>query len=113
LAFLTQNKAKLCKNFDHNTGFLEKRQFFRRKLAKIAENCDHNIDPWPMKGIKIVENVYDAGVVTRDRKIGFRMSVRATSHDIISTYIHTYVHTFVSYKCHAKDYKQIRDNSTT
>jgi hypothetical protein len=20
--------------------------FFRRKLGKIAENCDHNIDPW-------------------------------------------------------------------
>jgi hypothetical protein len=30
--------------FDHNIG--EKRQFFRRKLAKIAEKCDHNIDPW-------------------------------------------------------------------
>jgi hypothetical protein len=25
--------------------FQEKRQFFRRKLGKIAENCDHNIDP--------------------------------------------------------------------
>jgi hypothetical protein len=33
-------------NVDHNIGFREKRQFFRRKLAKIAENCDHNIDPW-------------------------------------------------------------------
>jgi hypothetical protein len=32
--------------FYHNIGFCEKRQFFRRKLAKIAENCDHNIDPW-------------------------------------------------------------------
>jgi hypothetical protein len=32
-------------NFDHNIGFWEKRQFFRRKLAKIAENCDHKIDP--------------------------------------------------------------------
>jgi hypothetical protein len=32
-------------NFDHNIGFWEKRQFFRRKLLKIAENCDHNIDP--------------------------------------------------------------------
>jgi hypothetical protein len=28
---------------DHNIGL---RHFFRRKLAKIAENCDHNIDPW-------------------------------------------------------------------
>jgi hypothetical protein len=32
-------------NFDHNIGFGEKRQFFRRKSSKIAENCDHNIDP--------------------------------------------------------------------
>jgi hypothetical protein len=32
LAFLTQNKAKLCKIFDHNIGSREKRQFFRRKL---------------------------------------------------------------------------------
>jgi hypothetical protein len=24
----------------------KKRQFFRRKLTKIAENCDHSIDPW-------------------------------------------------------------------
>jgi hypothetical protein len=36
-------------NFYHNIGFLEKRHFFRRKLSKIAENCDHNIDPG-MKG---------------------------------------------------------------
>jgi hypothetical protein len=26
--------------------FLEKRQCFRRKLSKIAENFDHSIDPW-------------------------------------------------------------------
>jgi hypothetical protein len=32
-------------NFDHNIGFWEKRNFFRQKLSKIAENCDHNIDP--------------------------------------------------------------------
>jgi hypothetical protein len=32
--------------FDHNIGFWEKLLFFRRKkLSKIAENCDHNIDP--------------------------------------------------------------------
>jgi hypothetical protein len=34
----------LFQKFNHNIVFLEKRQFFRRKLAKIAENCDHNID---------------------------------------------------------------------
>jgi hypothetical protein len=32
-------------NFHHNIGFLEKRQFIRRKLSKIAENCDYNIEP--------------------------------------------------------------------
>jgi hypothetical protein len=32
-------------NFDHNIGFWEKHQFVRQKLAKFAENCDHNIDP--------------------------------------------------------------------
>jgi hypothetical protein len=25
---------------------MRKTPFFRRKLSKIAENCDHNIDPW-------------------------------------------------------------------
>jgi hypothetical protein len=30
--------------FDHNIVFREKRQFFRQKLSKITENCDHNID---------------------------------------------------------------------
>jgi hypothetical protein len=30
---------------DHDIGFWENRQFFRRKLSKIAENCEHNIDP--------------------------------------------------------------------
>jgi hypothetical protein len=32
-------------NSDHNISFWEKRQFFRRKFAKIAVNNDHNIDP--------------------------------------------------------------------
>jgi hypothetical protein len=26
--------------------FKKNANFFRRKLAKIAENCDANIDPW-------------------------------------------------------------------
>jgi hypothetical protein len=34
LAFLTQNKAKLCKNFDRNIGIREKRQFFLPKIGK-------------------------------------------------------------------------------
>jgi hypothetical protein len=42
LAFFAQTT---CKNCDNNIGFWEKRHFFRRKLEKIAENYDHNIDP--------------------------------------------------------------------
>jgi hypothetical protein len=41
MAFLTQNKAKLCKILIITLVFEKKRQFFRRKLPKIAENCDH------------------------------------------------------------------------
>jgi hypothetical protein len=44
LTFLTQNTVGFCKNLDHNIDFWEKRNFFRRKWAKIAENCD-NIGP--------------------------------------------------------------------
>jgi hypothetical protein len=36
---------QILQKFYHNIGFWEKRLFFRRKLAKIAEKCDHNIDP--------------------------------------------------------------------
>jgi hypothetical protein len=30
---------------DHNSGYREKQQHIRKKLAKIAENNDNNIDP--------------------------------------------------------------------
>jgi hypothetical protein len=45
LAFFAQNTASFFQKSDHNIGINEKRQFFRRKFAKIAENCDHNFDP--------------------------------------------------------------------
>jgi hypothetical protein len=45
MAFVTRNKAKLGKNFIITLVFEKKCQFFRQKLSKIAENCDHNIDP--------------------------------------------------------------------
>jgi hypothetical protein len=45
LAFLTQNKSKLCKILIITLVFEKNANFFRRKLAKIAENCDDNIDP--------------------------------------------------------------------
>jgi hypothetical protein len=44
LAFLAQNKAKLCK-YSITHWFLRKKTLFVcRKLSKIAENCEHNID---------------------------------------------------------------------
>jgi hypothetical protein len=46
MAFLTQYKAKFCKKLIITLVFKKNANFFRQKLAKIAENCDHNIDPW-------------------------------------------------------------------
>jgi hypothetical protein len=46
LAFLAQTTARFAKKNDHNIVFFVKNSnFFRRKLAKITENCGHNIDP--------------------------------------------------------------------
>jgi hypothetical protein len=46
LAFFAQTTASfLQKKLSLHWFFLEKRPFFRRKLAKSAENCDYNIDP--------------------------------------------------------------------
>jgi hypothetical protein len=44
LAFLPQNKAKLYKILIITLVF-KKNAIFCQKLSKIAENCDHNIDP--------------------------------------------------------------------
>jgi hypothetical protein len=44
LAFLTRNKAKLCKFFILILVFEKKRHFSRQKLGEIAENYGHNID---------------------------------------------------------------------
>jgi hypothetical protein len=45
IGVLTQNKAKLFRNLIIALVFEKNANFFRRKLAKSAENCDHNIDP--------------------------------------------------------------------
>jgi hypothetical protein len=45
LVFLTQNKAKLFENMIITLVFEKNAIFCRQKLSKIAENCDHNIDP--------------------------------------------------------------------
>jgi hypothetical protein len=41
LAFLTQNKAKLCTNVIITLVFEKNANIF----AEIVKNCDHNIDP--------------------------------------------------------------------
>jgi hypothetical protein len=57
--------------FYHNIGFWEKRQFFWQKLSKIAENCDHNIDPGSDEswGKKMAEGIlcFDFGISRRKR----------------------------------------------
>jgi hypothetical protein len=55
MAFLTQSKAKLCKILIITLVFEKNANFFRRKWAKIAENCDmyHNIDPWLNSGVLV------------------------------------------------------------
>jgi hypothetical protein len=42
IAFFAQITASFCKNISKH---FFKPPFFRQKLAKIAENYDHNIDP--------------------------------------------------------------------
>jgi hypothetical protein len=44
--FFAQATPAFCKNMiATSVSDLKKRQFFGRKWAKLAGNCDHNIDP--------------------------------------------------------------------
>jgi hypothetical protein len=43
--FLLKLPLVFLLKYDHSIGFWEKRQIFRRKLAKVAEICDRNIGP--------------------------------------------------------------------
>jgi hypothetical protein len=45
LCFFCSNHRLFCKNLVITMVFEKNAHFFRRKSAKIAENCDHNIDP--------------------------------------------------------------------
>jgi hypothetical protein len=44
--FFPQTKLVFAKNYN-NISLHEKRHFFRRKWAKIAQNSDNNINPRP------------------------------------------------------------------
>jgi hypothetical protein len=56
--------------FDNDIGCLENRHFFRRKLLKIAENCDHYIDP-RFKMAEIGIRIYQSSDFDSVRKIYF------------------------------------------
>jgi hypothetical protein len=45
MAFLTQNKAKLCKIFIITLVFEKNANFLAENGRKSQKNCDHNIDP--------------------------------------------------------------------
>jgi hypothetical protein len=45
MAFLTQNKAKLCKILIITLVFEKIANFSAKNYRKIPEHCDHNIDP--------------------------------------------------------------------
>jgi hypothetical protein len=46
LAFLAKTTASFLKYVIKTLLFEKNANFFRKKLAKIAEKCDHDIDPW-------------------------------------------------------------------
>jgi hypothetical protein len=52
MRFLTQNKAKVFKTVIITLVFEKSANFFRQKMSKIAENYDHNIDPWSIFFLK-------------------------------------------------------------
>jgi hypothetical protein len=62
LAFFTQTTANFCKKliltlvFEKNAIFSPKIGKNRRKLAKIAENFDHNIEPCPLESSTTVDS---------------------------------------------------------
>jgi hypothetical protein len=49
LAFFTQNKDKFSNNLIITLVFKKNANFFAEIWEKIAENCDHNIDPRILK----------------------------------------------------------------
>jgi hypothetical protein len=46
LVFFVQTTANFCPICIITLFFWKKRQMFCKQLAQIAENWDHNIDPW-------------------------------------------------------------------
>jgi hypothetical protein len=65
LAFLMQNTAGFCKKWIITLAFEKNANFFRRKLAKIAENCDHNIGP---RFVEIVWASFFPGILPKNNE---------------------------------------------
>jgi hypothetical protein len=58
LAFFSSKYCLFLQKVNDNIGFWENANFFCRKLAKVVENCDYNIDSkypkcflWPSRNI--------------------------------------------------------------
>jgi hypothetical protein len=47
--------SKFARKLDHNIWFVRKPPIFSRKLAKIAENSDHNIDDGCISALEYVD----------------------------------------------------------
>jgi hypothetical protein len=67
LVFLTQNKAKLHKILIITLDFQKNANFFAKKLAKIAHNCDYNICP-RLSEFTFVGRLFTLGIFNYIRK---------------------------------------------
>jgi hypothetical protein len=52
-AFLVQNTANAFKNWIVTLVSKKSDMLFRRRWAKIAKNCDHNIDPYVCRQLSL------------------------------------------------------------
>jgi hypothetical protein len=59
MCVLAQSTDSFCKKWSQHFGLWERRRFVRRKLAKIAEICDRNIDPrWHFKNYVLINLLF-------------------------------------------------------
>jgi hypothetical protein len=63
LAFFAQTTPSFLQKMIMTLVFEKSANFFRRKLAKIAENCDHNIDPCLEKNGIISGHIHDSSTL--------------------------------------------------
>jgi hypothetical protein len=72
LAFLTQNKGKLCKILIITLVFEKNANFFAENWRKWQKNCDHNIDPWSPELLRVEQGRNEERSREGDEKDGRR-----------------------------------------